>query len=266
MQRIIRPEEALVARFPVRRIDPARSRSPALKRCSIYCDESSLEARYTAWGGLWLNADSERLIRSSYAAAISAKGARFDTEVKWGKATSKVWQPTYEAIVDGFFDSGARFNCIVVDRYNPGLNRGEDHELDFYKSLFWLLSKRVQPRTAYDVILDGRTDREADRLTTLRDVLNNAARRDHEHAEGRDCFLEVRSADSKEEPVIQIADLLLGAVCFHMNRKHERQNHSRTKHSLAKYIANRAGFKDSILGPTFPSKWPLNIWLWAPSR
>jgi hypothetical protein len=165
-------------------------------------------------------------------------------------------------VVDAFFALKAPFNCLVMDRYNPGLYRGEDEELDYYKSLFWLIRKRVRLNTQYRVVLDDRTNHNNDRLTTLRDCLNNAARKDQGYAHRRTCFSEVVPADSEKEPLLQVADLLLGAICYHMNKAHRAPNASPAKCALAEYLAYRGGFGLHVLTPTSPFTGPINVWLW----
>ena len=228
----------------------------------MYLDESSIDGcRYMGVGGLWIPDSCESALRSSITAVRAAHGMNAGGEFKWTKNSGSKGHPAYRPLVDAFFaNKDCRFNAMIVDRRDPGRNRGDDRELDHYKSVFWLVRKRVEERTAYRLVLDHRTNRRSDRLTTLLDVLNNSIKRDR--AVHFNCMREVIVSDSRKEPLVQLADVLLGAVCFHFNRQHEKNNASRSKCDLATYIAKQARWVDGVIGESYPSEPKFNVWLW----
>jgi hypothetical protein len=232
-------------------------------RVTIYCDESSLRDRHCGWGGVWLPAASEGALRAAFVDARRAAGwpdAR--SELKWTKAGGVKATPVYRGVIDAFVRSSAAFHCLVIDRYDAGSRRSGDDELDHYKNLYWLISKRVRPPTRYSVVLDKRTDLLKDRLLTLREILNATAARDHTYTVPA-CFEEVRPADSKNEQMLQLADVLLGAVCFHMNKRHREANSSPAKCALAEHLAYSVGFVGGVLTPTTASEGKFNVWRWS---
>jgi hypothetical protein len=232
------------------------------RRFSIFLDESCTNGdRYMAIGGVWVTPQCEAALRSQVARIREECGMRPTGEFKWVKLSSSKVHPAYPKLVDAFFSAGeCRFNAIVVDRLDPGFNRGVDGELDYYKSMHWLVRRRIERDAAYRLFVDRRTNQRKDRLTELRDVLNNAARLETRIA--RDFVKEVAARDSRDDCLIQLADVLVGAVCFHMNAKHQRDGASAAKCGMAEAIARRAGFLRGVLGPTPRHATKVNIWRW----
>jgi hypothetical protein len=226
---------------------------------TIYCDESSTECRYMGFGGLWIPDICEEALRDAIRAERVAAGFRQRSEFKWQKITGKKIYPGYREIVSAFFATPeCRFNAIVVDHQNPGRNRGQDDELDFYVTAHWLIRRRIQRECEYDLVLDHRTNRREDRLPVLLDVLNNSARRDHGHR--RDVVRSVRAVDSKRDDLLQLADVLLGAVCYCFNDRHLEPDRSPAKAEMAEFIAREAGFRTGIIGTTPRSATKFNVW------
>lgn len=247
----------------VRRLEPAVAPKP--QPITVYLDEGSTgQCRYMAIGGLWISPECERSMREKIAEIRRRTGMRESLgEFKWTKLSSKRPHPAYMPLVDAFFDSrGCRFNALVIDRQNPGRNRGEDPELDYYVAMHWLVRRRIRVNEDYQVVLDHRSNKQSDRLTELRDVLNNAARLDT--GVYRTFVQEVRAKDSRKECMIQLADVLLGAVCFHFNGRHCTEGASVSKCALAKHIAERAGFRAGVIGSTARGVVKFNVWLWQP--
>jgi hypothetical protein len=96
----------------------------------------------------------------------------------------------------------------------------------------------------------------------MRDVLNNAVRKEHAIT---DTFREIGARESHDEPLIQLADVLLGATCFYANQKHTEPGASACKVELAEYIAVSAGFDPQRgIGETAAAARKFNVWRWSP--
>lgn len=231
----------------------------------VYCDESSQTGhRFKVWGGVWIRETDETALREAIMRVRSDAGWRKQGEFKWVKLSGNSCHPAYLKLIDAFFNARrCGFAAIVVDSQNPGPNRGTDAELDHYKSLYWLLSKRANARYRYRVVLDSRTDREKDRLSVLRDVLNATARRDLSYP--GNMFREIIARDSHDDDLLQLADVLIGAVAYHSNGRHLLAGASASKCHAARYIAKRAGFTGGVIRQTRKAEKKLNIWRWSPS-
>jgi hypothetical protein len=146
-------------------------------------------------------------------------------------------------------------------------SKGDD-ELGFYKFYYhWLLRYfakfPVRHRCHLRVIIDERSV-TGDPYTTLKIILNHAMRRDFNAT--ADVVTKVEPLGSKKSDLLQVADLLMGAIGFHCQNFHLRPNANKEKIELARYIAARLGLRD-LKHETNPIKETVKIvrWHWSSS-
>jgi hypothetical protein len=94
-------------------------------------------------------------------------------------------------------------------------------------------------------------------------VMNACGVRDH----GLDyhCCGSVESRDSKKDDLIQVADLLTGAIGFHYADGHRVTGASPAKVATAAHIADHLG-RPSLAFNSPPSQHGFNVWRWKPRR
>jgi hypothetical protein len=140
--------------------------------------------------------------------------------------------------------------------YNEG-----DSELGFNKFLFRLLWHRVGIRYGGDekivVHLDSRTATRD--LSELCEILNHKAAQTFGGGRLRTTFARVAFRDSKNSRLLQIADLLTGAVAWHKNDHDAHPKPSGAKLQLANDIARMAG-RQRLGMDTAKGTWALNVW------
>ncbi|GAB6179935.1 hypothetical protein JCM14036_12540 [Desulfotomaculum defluvii] len=204
----------------------------------VYCDESRPETlfsdntrdKYMIIGGIWL----PYTIRSDVKDEIKRlkQKHKLNGEIKW-KNVSLNKLDFYTELIDMFFDEKSlRFRCIVVDSELVDLDtyHGSDGELGFYKFYYQLLKHWVDEREDYWIYLDHKKNKNPDRLKMLRRYLDG-------YAAGR--INDVQAINSKESLLIQLADVLTGAVGY---RFHEL-NTSEAKLHLIDRIENNLGHR-----------------------
>lgn len=247
---------------------PPFARRPELPRVEVYGDESLKRGPYDLLGGLWIPARHAEPLRAAITAARE-RHACTTGEVKWTKCSGSSPHPLYLELVDlvgtTIAAGRAKYKCIVIDRRlvdNATWNDG-DRELGYFKAWWTLLLSRVQPGWLYRVRLDALNLQRSGRLQTLRDTLNAAAIRDR----GLDypCCESVESRDSKKDDLIQVVDLLTGAVGFHYAGGHRAPGASRGKIELAERICTVMD-KPSLCIESKPSESGFNVWKWVPRR
>lgn len=231
----------------------------------VYCDESLCRGGYDLIGGLWLTAANARRLRG----IVDEIRRRFahGHEFKWtkpsGTALSAVYRDLAQKLTDQLWAGRASFHCIVLERrlvdyrtYHDG-----DPELGYYKFVHLLARKRVVPGQSFVLYMDRRTTRRANRLSDLKRIINLAARKDY--GLGYDCCLDVQARPSKDDDLLQVADVLLGAVGWHCAGAHQNPASSMAKNELADRIANGIGRAHLALGSP-PSEQRFNVWRWKP--
>ena len=222
-------------------------------------------------GGIWVD-------EPTY---IKAKGEcrKFKYENNWKENTKFNWKnlskKTFEQyckFIDIFFKYNLQFNCIIIDKKEVNLkdNLNKDAELGFYKFYYQLLRKNSKPNIPYYVYLDRRNTSEPKRL----EVLRNFLRRDYYPASysGARQFekgLDIHSLEfvnSDTYNLIQMADLLLGAIGFHFNNRHLQLGASQNKIAFANYIAQKINKNDLIFNTSKSGYKNLNLWLFKPNK
>lgn len=216
---------------------------------AVYCDESRHEGgsfhQYMAIGGLWIPKQDLPALVTRFDALRAER--RITKEFKWSRLNESALGG-FLKVVDLFFDfPTAAFRAIVVDKRKVDLARYHqgDHELGFYKFYYEMLEKWILGGNEYTVVLDYKQNRDPNRYDSLRRFLDLRAHK----VQAR--IADLVAVDSQHEPLVQICDILTGAVaaacCEDL-----RPNSAKTK--LAEHIASRSGFvslKNSSMSPAF---------------
>jgi len=210
----------------------------------VYCDESRQTAdRYMIIGGVIVAARDLPVLQQ--ALQLFRRAHNLTKELKWTKVTDQKLAE-YRALIDLVFSlSGAlHFKCIVIDttvldhrRYSKG-----DKEVGFHKLMYQFLLHQfggyVQEGDKCIVHLDQRNSRY--KLSTLCAILNNGLRKKRKGQIKSDVFRNVEAVDSKTSDLMQVADVLMGAIGYHWNNLHVRPGARQAKVLLADYIATKA--------------------------
>lgn len=211
-----------------------------------YIDESSQTGhRFLVIGGVVIPTDiapdfSTKLV-TSRAPELGGAG-----EMKWVKV-SRTKLPAYKRAVDLFFDTRTgelpHFHSLVVDthklnnrRYNEG-----SREIGFSKEIYQLCMKFGRLYGGlFHIYPDHRQTSEAP--DKVRTILNFGTRK---KGDKRDWpYRRMQFRHSGETPIIQLTDILAGAVAFRVNGHHTASGASPAKCELSEYIFNRAKIAD----------------------
>jgi hypothetical protein len=243
---------------------------PEHARVEVYGDETLSRGAYDILGALWISADeAAKLQVEIQELRVLHGGINPGMELKWKKCGGTTPHPLYDAVIDlvmgRIMGKRMAFKCLVIERAlvdNKAWNDG-DAELGFFKAWHTLLRSWLRPKRTFDVRLDALELQRAGRLDDLRNVLNACGMKDL----GIDywCCGSVEARDSKAEDLIQVVDLLIGAVGYHWSGGHLANGASQRKMQLAERIARHLG-KRSL---KFESKsWEkrFNVWRYIPSK
>lgn len=233
----------------------------------MYLDESFNRRGYDIIGGLWLTRPNA--IRLRRVIETVRNKFNYHREFKWTKATGATLSPAYKELAqlvgDQIRSGRATFNCIVLTTrlidYRTYHER--DKELGFYKFMHFLVRKRVDAGRSYVLYLDHRINRREDRLTTLRQTVNAGARKDY--GLGYECCRDVQALDSKTNDILQVVDVLVGAVGWHYAGRHYDSESCMAKNILADRIAKAIG-KSDLTFASPPYERNFNIWRWTPKQ
>ncbi len=213
----------------------------------VFVDESSqTKHRFLVLGGI--------ICRAAETSALSARILEErlpelpGSELKWSKI-SPAKLPAYRRVVDVFFENRpaenpVHFHSIVVEMANRNdfvFNAGS-REMGFNKEVYQLLMKfgRLYRDCSFHVYPDSRETKSSPdelRLILNRGLAAKGDRRDWP-------YRRLHFKKSHEVPILQLTDLLIGAIAFHLNGHRQAAGASAAKCDLSDYILERAGIRN----------------------
>lgn len=211
-------------------------------------------------GGVLCAADAEAMICSDLDALLPGRPAHWSYEWKHIRETNS---ERYADFVDLFFRYNKEhildFRCVVLEcakfdhrTYNDG-----DGEIGFNKFLYqYLLShnRHLGPRATFRCYHDRRTSKYD--LREVCQMLNNRTARRDIIPQRR--YKEVAYGNLRTHPLMQFADVLIGAVGFCKNSK-DKGSPLSPKSEVANYIRKSACLA-SLSEKTPPSMKHFDIW------
>ncbi|MCK4342438.1 MAG: DUF3800 domain-containing protein [Phycisphaerae bacterium] len=185
----------------------------------VFCDESCQELfqtgpdqqrQFVLLGSLWIEASQRPRFKQQI--ADLREQHKVGGEAKWTRISSSR-QDFYTALVQLFFaEKQMRFRCIALkaDEMQAVPFHGGDVELMFYKFYYQLLHHWILDCNRYSFFLDTKTNRIPGRLRKLHEVLSNANRLSE--------IVNMQALPSREVDLLQLTDVLLGAVGYALHR------------------------------------------------
>lgn len=228
---------------------------------NIYCDESChLEndsITVMSLGGVWCPNEQSKIISERIREIKELHGLSRSFEIKWTKVSpSKV--NFYLNLVDYFFDnSDLHFRGVVIPNKNKLAHEkfGQTHDEWYYKMYFVMLKNILSPESSYRVFIDIKDTRGGEKVKKLHEVLCNSIL-----DFSQDTIERVQQIRSHESEILQLADLILGALCY-ANRGIDT---STAKKSIIDRIKLRS--KYSLVKTTLPQEEKFNILVWSPQE
>lgn len=233
----------------------------------IFADESNInQSRFLLIGGIWINEITYNAVKEECNQYKLSIGWREDTKFNWKNISNKALNK-YKGFIDIFFKYNLQFNAIIIDRKEINLKHNEekDEELGFYKFYYQLLKHNSISNTDYYIFLDRRNNKSDTRLDDLKKFLINeqfipTGLKFHSEIKGLN-VKDIKAVNSKDYNLIQFADILLGAIGFHYNKRHLKPDASCAKCEFASYITNKLGTKNLIFSTGKKGYKNLNLWL-----
>lgn len=226
---------------------------------NIYCDESchlEKDAIPTmVLGAVWCPAAKARDVAERLREIKVEHGISPHREVKWIKV-SPAKSKFYLAVLNYFFDDDdLHFRGVVIPDKSqlPKDGAAQNHDEWYYEMCFTLLEPIIDPTKAHCVYLDIKDTRSETKRTNLERKLRES-REDHSGS----IIQRVQQIRSHESELLQLADLLIGAVGY-ANRGLET---SAAKQSLVARIRTRS--RKKLTGSTWLREEKFNLFFWRP--
>lgn len=227
---------------------------------NIYCDESChLEhdrQPIMAIGGMWCPKEEVKKISDEIRKIKNRQGTR--GELKWVRV-SKSRQEYFLELVDYFFKTPSlNFRCLVVDdksKLNHDYFNQGSHDSFYYKMYFYMLRNILKPGHRYNIYLDIKDTKSAQKLAKLNEILCN-----NFYDFTRQMIGNIKNIHSHESEILQLADLFIGAISYH-NRELSANT---AKKKVAESIMDHTGQNLHRASPPWVDKF--NLFIFTPTK
>ncbi len=182
---------------------------------NIYCDESchleNDKQNAMVIGAIWCPQEKTREISVRLRDIKKDHGFKPEFEIKWTKV-SPAKMIFYREVMDYFFDNdNLHFRSLIVPDKSKLRHKEfcQSHDDWYYKMYFDMLKVILSPNAIYRIYLDIKDTRSADKISKLHDVLCNNL-----YDFSRKIIERVQAVRSHEVEILQLADILIGAVSY----------------------------------------------------
>lgn len=184
------------------------------KTYNIYCDESChLEndhKKYMLLGSVTVAFN--QLKRHTERIKSIKEKHHFFTEIKWSGVSGSKYQ-FYREVLEYFFDTDICYRAIVVNKSQiKNIIFGQDFDTFYYKMYYQLLIHNKNTANHHNVYLDIKDTLSANKVNRLKDILNTKY----------GVFRNVQNIHSKESVMMQLADLITGAISYNLNNDEKK--------------------------------------------
>ncbi len=229
----------------------------------IFADESrQTKDRFMGFTGLIINENDISNIREAITELRNS--TNLHAEIKWTKVSKKRvedYKKFIELIHRFCFDKIICIKTLIIDNHKVNNNKynDRDRELGFYKfyfQLFLIFLREEYVNNTTKIILhpDYRSTKYP--IKNIVSILNNTAFKRYQKAS---VVADIEPFKSKDDDIIQIIDLILGAIGYYKNEYHLKQGASKHKIELMNYIQKTLNIED-LGADTVYTKRDFTIW------
>ena len=228
---------------------------------NVYCDESChLEhdkSSVMALGAVYCPKERTREINDRIRSIKVRNGIPVWRELKWVKVGPSKLQ-VYRDLIDYFFDDDDLHFRIVVIPDKEKLDHarfGQTHDEWYYKMYFEMLKNILSPTSTYNIYIDIKDTHSFEKSQKLHEVCCNSIF-DFSHK----IIKRLQPIRSDEVQIMQITDLLVGAVTHYNRLFPDDEQRSEAKKELIELIKARSRY--SLKRTTLSKEDKFNILMW----
>ena len=236
------------------------------KLFNIYCDESchlespanTPETQFMVIGGIACLANQKDEVFKKIKEIKTGGGFKSSFEIKWTKV-SKSKLKFYEKFIDYFFDcKSLSFRAIIIDKNQLNHEKFSQTHDDFYYKMYWQMLKWFTEESyhegkgnKYRIYLDIKDTVGWKKVKKLYEILSKSHNNINQ-------VQKIQEARSHEISVMQITDLLIGAVAY--ANRYPKNGKSEAKNSIVSLVKKLS--KESLCSSTYSFENKFNLFKW----
>ncbi len=228
---------------------------------NIYCDESchleNDKINVMTLGAVWCPKSKLKEINSKIKDIKLSHGVNANSEIKWTKV-APVKEQLYIDIINYFFDEeDLHFRGLIVpDKSILDHSRfHQSHDDWYYKMYFDMLKVIFNPVDYYEVYIDIKDTHSFNKTQKLHEVCCNKV-----YDFSGNIIKKIQPIRSNEVQIMQITDILTGALAYENRIFSESKKLSNSKVNLLDIIKLRSGY--SLTKTTLYREDKFNVLVW----
>lgn len=228
---------------------------------NVYCDESCHlkhdGINDMVIGAIWCDQQQVKKVNCDIRDIKEKKGIAPRAELKWTKV-APVKKDVYEELVNYFFDNPwLHFRCIVIPEKNDldHMRFCQTHDDWYYKMYFDMLKGVFSSTDIYEIYIDIKDTHSNRKVKKLEEVCRNSI-----YDFAGTSIKRIQPIRSDEVQLMQLVDVLIGAVTYQNRRFPEEHKKSETKLGLIDLIQKRSGLE--LIKTTLLREDKFNIFVW----
>lgn len=229
---------------------------------NLYCDESCHlqkdQSSIMVLGSMYCEAQTKKKIYEKIRSIKEKHNLSSRFEIKWTKVSlSKIdfylelleyfWQTEF-LCYRGLVATGK--NKLNHTKYNNG-----DYDLWYYKMYYLMINPIIYPRNHYRIFIDIKDTRGGKKIQKLHEILCNT-----KYDFDQKAISQIAQIDSKQSEILQLADLLNGALGFYHRGMVDEEKVNKGKLQFVQELQKRACLDCS----TERNAEKYNLFIWNP--
>ena len=210
---------------------------------NFYCDESCHlehdESNVMVLGAVWCPKEKRKQINECIKQIKKQNGIPANAEIKWTKvAPSK--KKVYEDVIRYFFEEqNLHFRGLLVSDKKMMSHEveGQSYEDWYYRMYFSMLKGLLSPSECYNIFIDIKDTHSSQRSINLQNVIRNSM-----YDFSKSIVKQIKPIRSEEVQIMQITDILTGALGFANRLFPTNEHRSEVKQELVSLIKKESGY------------------------
>lgn len=231
---------------------------------NLYCDESCHlehdDSNAMALGTVWCPHERVREINTRIKNIKERNGISTESEMKWTKISPAKIQ-LYKDLINYFFDSDdLNFRAVIIpDKKKLDHERfNQTHDDWYYKMYFDMLKQVFTRQDRYEIYIDIKDTNSSQKADKLRDVCSNSM-----YDFNNTIIERLQPIRSHEVQIMQIVDILVGALCYANRQFPANHAYSPAKQDIVALIKKRS--KCTLKKNTLLRETKFNLLIWGAS-
>ena len=223
---------------------------------SIFCDESchleNDKSKYMVLGGIYVKHSNVKMINHGIKLIKEKHGYSGSYEIKWTKIRKNNIELSKDLISYFFDNPHMRFRGYIINK--EGLNHSQHfqtHNEWYYKMFYRLFEPIIEQGYQTSIYLDIKDTISNLNISKLKEIINN-----HAFSFGLPGVTRIQSVHSHETQILQIVDLLIGALRY----ENEDLRTSQNKLDLIELIKEKSKF--TLHRSSMRSELKFNMFFW----